>query len=127
MRLLGPHPEDLGMVQRIVWLSGIHGLTMDIKQFFQPTYGKLLLFLILMGGLNYAYISVIGVTDARVLVGLPYGFWPMGSAMILPGRPSPPTVEFSWINFILDMIFWYLASSVITAVYHYIKGTKASR
>jgi len=70
-----------------------------------------------MGGLNYLIISTMHVQDARILVGLPLGFWPIGSFMLLPGK-IPPIVEFSWINFIIDIIFWYLISCGIVKLFH---------
>ena len=66
-------------------------------------------------------ISTTYVLDARILIGLPLGFWPIGSFMMVPGAPTPPTVEFSWINFIVDIIFWYLISCGVVALYHKIR------
>ena len=95
---------------------------MDWKTFFKPTIAKIILFLLLMGGLNYWIISSTYVLDARILVGLPLGFWPIGSFKIWrPNAPPPPTVEFSWINFIIDIVFWYLISCGIVALYHEIR------
>lgn len=94
---------------------------MKWKTFFRPTISKIILFLILMGGLNYLIISTTYILDARILVGLPLGFWPIGSFMMWQGAPTPPTVEFSWINFIIDIAFWYLISCVVVALYHEIR------
>ena len=91
---------------------------MDWKNFFKPTIAKIIIFLLLMGGLNYWIISSTYVLDARILVGIPLGFWPVGSFMARPNVPAPPIVEFSWINFIIDVVFWYLISCGVIALYH---------
>ena len=90
---------------------------MDWKAFFKPTITKIILFLLLMGGLNYWIISSTHILDARILVGIPLGFWPIGSFMARPNSPPPPTVEFSWINFIVDVVFWYLVSCGVITLY----------
>ncbi len=68
---------------------------MGWKEFLIPDWRRLLFFVISMGGLNYWWISGQEVLDARVLFGLPLGFYPKGSAM---GQhldyPQPPVVEF---------------------------------
>ena len=90
---------------------------MNWKEFLKPDWIKIVIFVILMGGLNYFIISTTEILDARILVGLPLGFWPKGSFYVQSGGPIPPTVEFSSINFIIDIIFWYLISCVIVFVY----------
>ncbi|MBI5061213.1 MAG: hypothetical protein HZB67_02770 [Candidatus Aenigmarchaeota archaeon] len=97
---------------------------MNWKSFFKPTISKIIIFLILMGGLNYVLISGMTVADARILVGSPLGFWPIGSFMAIEGAPAPPTVEFSWVNLIVDIIFWYLVSCGVIALYHKIRYRK---
>ena len=89
---------------------------MGWKTFFKPTIVKVAIFLLLMGGLNYLIISSTRIFDARILVGLPLGFWPIGGFMVAPGMPEPPTIEFSWVNFIIDIIFWYLISCGVVAM-----------
>ena len=93
---------------------------MEWKEFFKPTIGKVIIFFILMGGLNYLIISSIYVSDARILIGLPLGFWPIGSFYLQSGD-IPPIVEFSWVNFIIDIIFWYLIACGIIAFYKIIR------
>ncbi len=93
---------------------------MGWKTFLRPTIGKVVLFLLLMGGLNYLIISSTHILDARILVGIPLGFWPVGSFMAA-ATTSPPSVEFSWTNFVIDVIFWYLISCGIVTLYHKIK------
>ncbi len=90
---------------------------MDIKGFLRPTLGKVGLFAILMGGLNYLWISGTYVEDTRILVGLPLGFWPVGSFGWIPVESSP-TVEFSAMNFGIDIMFWYLISCIILFAYN---------
>ena len=94
---------------------------MEIKTFFNPTLTKIIIFLLLMGGLNYLIISSTHVLDARILVGSPLGFWPIGGFMIQTNGPNPPIVEFSWTNFIIDIIFWYLVSCGVVTIYHKIR------
>ena len=86
---------------------------MDWKKFLKPDWRKILFFIITMGGLNYLWISGNYVLDARILFGLPLGFYPKGGFMGHPGYPPPPTVEFSWLNFFIDVIFWYLIACLI--------------
>jgi len=89
---------------------------MDWKGALKPTITKVLLFAVLMGGINYFLISSTVILDARILVGLPLGFWPVGGFFIATGQ-TPPTVEFSWVNFIADAVFWYLVAVGILALY----------
>ena len=70
-----------------------------------------------MGGLNYWIISTTYVLDAVSLIGFPLGFWPVGSFYVQIGGPIPPAVEFSWANFIIDIVFWYLVSCILVAWY----------
>jgi hypothetical protein len=91
---------------------------MDWKEFFRPGVLKLTLFLLLMAGINYWIISTTVILDARILVGLPLGFWPVGSFMArLLNSPAPPKVVFSWLNFFADVIFWYLAACSINHIF----------
>ncbi len=91
---------------------------MDWKRFLKPDWRKILLFIITMGGINYWWISGNTILDARELFGLPLGFYPKGSFMSEPpGYPPPPTVEFSWLNFFIDIIFWYLIACIIYYFY----------
>lgn len=69
-----------------------------------------------MGGINYLIIKTTVIMDARILVGSPFGFWPIGSFFVREGFPEPPVVEFSWLYFILDIIFWYLVSCIVFAI-----------
>jgi hypothetical protein len=91
---------------------------MDLKEFFKPTLVKIIIFIILMAGLNYWIISNTHVMDARILVGAPLGFYPIGSFMIWDSTaPPPPSVEFSYVNLIIDLIFWYIISCLLVAWY----------
>jgi len=94
---------------------------MEWKEFLKPDWRKILIFVVLMGVLNYLIISTTVILDARILVGIPFGFWPIGSFMMWPDATTPPTVEFSWINFIIDVIFWYLLSCLIIWTYYKVK------
>lgn len=96
-------------------------MNMDWKNIVKPTITKIIIFLLLMGGLNYWIILSTHVLDARILVGVPLGFWPVVSFMAWPNASTPPTVEFSWVNFIIDVVFWYLVSCGVVALYHKIK------
>lgn len=93
---------------------------MDRKAFLMPKIGKLVIFFILMFGLNYMIISSTVILDGRTLVGLPLGFWPIGSFMVQTGQITP-AVEFSWIPFAFDIFFWYLVSCGIVALYCKVK------
>ena len=95
---------------------------MKLKEFFKPSISKIILFILLMGVLNYIIISSTIVFDARILVGFPLGFWPVGSFMVwLANTQILPIVEFSWLNFIIDMIFWYIISCGIIELFKKIK------
>ena len=100
-------------------------MIMKWKEFLKPTVGKIVVFLILMGGLNFLIISTTIIADARILVGLPLGFYPMGSFFCQPNTAClPPPVEFSWVNLIIDIVCWYLVSCVIIWIYSKIKKKK---
>jgi len=92
---------------------------MTWNPFFNPTFSKIIIFLLSMGALNYIVISsnYFIVTDARILVGLPLGFWPTGS-WSLDVNPTPPVIDFSWVNFLIDVAFWYLVSCGVVSLYH---------
>ena len=65
-----------------------------------------------MGGLDYLFIVPVGICDARILLGVPLGFYPKGSFYIPPGTMiTPPKVSFSIINLIIDVLFWYIVSA----------------
>ncbi len=90
---------------------------MDLKEFLKPAVGKVILFLVSMGGLNYFWISGSGIYDGMALFGLPLGFWPKGSFMASYDIQPPPRLEFSVMNFSIDIIFWYLISCLIISAY----------
>lgn len=94
---------------------------MDFKEFLKPTAEKIISFLVSMGGLNYFWISGSGVSDATALIGLPLGFWPIGSFRATYNSQLPPRIEFSSLNFSIDAIFWYLMSCLIISAYYKFK------
>lgn len=89
---------------------------MDWKDFFKPSKGKIILFVILFAVINYVWISSMIVLDAKVLMGLPLPFLPKGSFMLSTIDTPPPEVNFSVMNFLLDIVFWYLLSVCIVFV-----------
>jgi nitric oxide reductase large subunit len=89
---------------------------MNWKQFLKPNMTKLVIFIVLMSTVNYFVISNTTIRDARILVGLPLAFWPVGSFFAQTGT-STPSVEFSAVNFFADLVFWYLVSCLISGVY----------
>jgi hypothetical protein len=98
---------------------------MKWKKFLKPTIGKIILFLILMGGINAFLILNISIQDARILVGIPLGFYPIGSFYCQPNTACvPPPVEFSWVNFIIDSVVWYLISCITIWIYAKLKKKK---
>ena len=86
------------------------------KNFFKPTIGKIVLFLILIFGFTYWEFIQNSYTDTPIkLVGLPLAFLPVGTY----GTGTP--VEFSIINFVINILFWYLASAIIIEVYRKVR------
>ena len=95
---------------------------MGLKEFFKPTKGKIILFIILMGFLNFIWIFGQGCSDCRMLVGLPLSFYPVGSGTFFDARdPVPEVVSFSIVNFILNIVFWYLLACLIVLIYRKIR------
>lgn len=90
---------------------------MTLINFLKPTIGKIILLLLLMGGINGFIIGNTMILDAVVLVGVPLGFWPKGSWYLPLGSPPPPEIGFSWLNFLLDAIFWYVVASGVVTIY----------
>lgn len=86
---------------------------MPLKSFLKPAAGKIILFLLLMGGLNYYAISAGLRPDIRYLAGWPLGFWPIGFAFIR----NPPPVNFSLPNFVIDAVFWYIVSAAVMSMF----------
>ena len=90
----------------------------NFKEFFKPTIAKVLIFLI-FGVFNYYIITHTIILDATILVGIPLGFYPVGSTYVQYGKPMPTIPNFSVINFIIDIIFWYVISAVIINLYFF--------
>jgi len=99
---------------------------MSWKKFLKPDWRRLILFVITMVGLNYFWISSFDISDGRDLFGLPLGFYPKGSFMMRPGYPTPPVVEFSWVNLVVDILFWYLIACIAFYVYDKVKEKRKS-
>src|SRR5512136_442919 len=98
----------------------------SVIKFLKPDWRKLFLFALLMGGLNYWWISGSNVLDARVLFGLPLPFYPKGGFNLNFGG-TPPTVKFSWLNFIIDIVFWYLVACIVFYSYEIIKNKRKKK
>ena len=96
---------------------------MNFKEFLKPTIAKILLFIILMGGLNYYVISTTHILDGMALIGYPSGFWPTGSVYLKSAESVPAPLGFSCINFIIDLLFWYLISCLIILAYNKITNS----
>ena len=94
---------------------------MKLKEFFKPSISKIILFILLMGVLNYIIISSTIVFYGKILVGFPLGFWPVEGFILLSNNTIPSIVKFSWLNFIIDMIFWYVISCEIIELFKKIK------
>jgi len=90
---------------------------MDFKDFLKPTPPKIILFIVLMLGLNYLIISLFDILDTRVLAGVPLGFYPKGSFYLNSESQAPPNIEFSWMNFSFDILFWYIISCMLVFWY----------
>ncbi len=102
---------------------------MDWKEIFRPTISKIIIFLILMAGLIYSVLSDPGPLDAVILSGLPFGFYPVGSWNVgfytfEDGSIILPHVGFSYVNFGMDIIFWYLFSCILVNGYKTLKTNK---
>ena len=95
---------------------------MGLKEFFKPTLGKIVLFIILMGLLNFIWIFGQGCLDCKMLVGLPLPFYPVGTGAFFDVRePVPAPVNFSILNFIINIVFWYILSCLIVLIYNKIR------
>ncbi len=79
-----------------------------------------------MGGLNYWWISNSYSLDARILLGLPLPFYPKGGFNLNFGA-NPPIVVFSWLNFILDILFWYIVACIVFYSYDIIKVRRKTK
>lgn len=90
---------------------------MALINFLKPTIGKIILFLLLMAGINGFIIGSVMIFDAVVLVGVPLGFWPTGSWYLPSDSPPPSEIGFSWLNFLLDAVFWYAVASGVVTIY----------
>lgn len=89
-----------------------------LLKIFKPSIPKIVLFLVLLLGLNFLFVNFLFVFTTQIYnarVGLPLGFWPVGEE-IFPGGPSHPAVEFSPINFLIDAVFWYVVSCALVEV-----------
>jgi hypothetical protein len=91
---------------------------MSIKELLKPTRSKIALFIIL--GFVLSLIPVpspvrgFGEVSWFKPAGLPLGYIPSGVQCMLSGPDdSCPQPEFLWLNFIIDLIIWYVLSAVI--------------
>ncbi|MBI5733813.1 MAG: hypothetical protein HY973_02625 [Candidatus Kerfeldbacteria bacterium] len=86
---------------------------MNWKKFFNPTVGKIILFLILI------IISTLFYKDiTEGYGGWPLHFWPIkiyGAAGFKTFVNTPP---FLILNFMADIVFWYLISCGVIALYN---------
>jgi len=87
---------------------------MNWKEFFKPTTKKIVIFLILIIGLNYLIISSPSGRKLVVLGGLPFGFYPVMPSVATEMNFEPdlpvyeqPDVNFSFLYLFLNIIFWY--------------------
>ena len=89
---------------------------MSWKKFFSPTIANVILFLILIA------ISVLFSKNLTYgYGGWPLYFWPIksfGVAGFTGFETAPP---FLILNFIIDIIFWYLVSCGIVSLYNKFK------
>lgn len=91
---------------------------MNWKELLKPTLVKIILFLILLVGVNYVVIANTIIFDAMVLAGFPLGFFPLGGYHLSENGPTPPpALTFSYPNFFLDLIFWYAVSCLLVFIY----------
>ncbi len=88
---------------------------MEWKNLFRPTIAKIVLLAALMGGINYFLISTTYVLDATMLAGFPLGFWPIGSVYLRLGQTTQGALGFSWLNFMIDIAFWYVISCFVAS------------
>lgn len=90
---------------------------MNWKEFFKPTIAKIILclFLFLAVGSNFLDSVINNCYDCGDSVGFPLTF-----RETIYAWHSTPRV-FSWINFIADILIWYLISCGIAALFHKIR------
>ncbi len=89
----------------------------DWNEFVKPDLGKGIIFA-LFAGANYFLINFMTVMDARKLVGLPLGFYPIGSRYCPNVNNCPPGPEFSILNLILNIVIWYAIACIIIYAYN---------
>ncbi|MBW2990128.1 hypothetical protein KY348_00310 [Candidatus Woesearchaeota archaeon] len=93
---------------------------MDWKEFFKPNISKLIILvvfiLIFMVYPAYKCSTQTCILDAQMLVGIPLGFYPVGSAMCWGGK-CPEPLNFSWFNLVIDIIFWFIFACLLVAWY----------
>ena len=93
---------------------------MDWKEFFKPNIPKLIilavLILVFMVFPAYMCSTKTCILDAQIRVGIPLGFYPVGSAMCWEGK-CPEPLNFSWLNFVIDIIFWFILVCFLVAWY----------
>lgn len=88
---------------------------MNLKGFLKPTKGKTVVFVVL-AILSLFMPSVWG----DLYAGFPLGYIsPLARCMFAPFTPDVtcPQPEFNCINFIIDLIIWYLLAAVIVFVF----------
>ncbi|MCK4730783.1 MAG: hypothetical protein KAT28_05690 [Candidatus Aenigmarchaeota archaeon] len=97
---------------------------MDWKEFFKLTIGKIILFLVLMVGINYTIISETYPPDGSdILAGVPLAFYPIKNSVL--DSIDIPHITFSYENFIIDILFWYGVSGILFFLYNkFISKTK---
>jgi len=100
---------------------------MNAKEFFRPTVGKVLLFAVLLAIFSVAFPRNVCIEGSPVVIAFPYTFsdtvfgFPYtfySQCYSLSGDvliPDPP--QFEPIQFIVDIIFWYIIAAIIIFAY----------
>ncbi|HLC78805.1 MAG TPA: hypothetical protein VJG83_00105 [archaeon] len=91
---------------------------MAMIEFIKPTKGKIILFVLLLtlSFIPYTNSTAFGCSDNAI--GLPFTFYSSGFSGVECPNPIP---SYNWVGLALNLIFWYLVSSVILHIYNKIK------
>jgi biotin transporter BioY len=97
------------------------GGKMGWKEFFKPTIGKIVIFLILFFLTSYIWMNYKTLLPEEIpKFGVPFGFYSKATSYI-GMEYEKPIIYFNFLNLIIDLIFWCLISCLIILIYNKLK------
>jgi hypothetical protein len=92
---------------------------MDIIKFLKPDLAKFIIFLII--SVSILYIANFVFTPHITSYSYPLPFATTGRISDGPGTPVMLTVDYNWLNHLINLFIYYLVSCLIVYAYRLVK------